>query len=108
MSIREPLGGWLDNTSETILEVLRLSGPLRLDELQSAVKGRDQSVNSNYSILLYNIRTLRETGLVSQRNGRFSISTAGESYLAGEIDAQSLSYGLQMFSEPQGDGNKQE
>lgn len=99
MSIGEPPGGWLDDTSETILEVLQLSGALRLNELQSAVSSRDESGECTYSILLYKIRTLREAGLITQRNGRFYLKTAGESYLAGEIDAKSLSYGLQMFSE---------
>ena len=87
----------LDEFAECLLERLSVSGPLGLAGLQRRLSHRDPRFDTSYGNLLYHLRSLRRCGLVSQCAGRFSLTDAGRSYLAGDIDPVSLSYGLDRF-----------
>lgn len=77
-------GEWMKPADDTILEYINDAG-----EVPPAVVARNVEIHSKYAGK--RCRELAEFGLLDRMDdGYYSITEAGEAYLAGELDANKL------------------
>lgn len=80
---------WMTIWDDRILEIMREDGPTSPTPLS-----KHDYIRIGKSGVSKRLNRMREHGLIQELgNGVYSITTTGESYLDGEIDAEKLSEG---------------
>lgn len=85
---REP-ARWMVAIDDRILETLSVYGGLKIYPLHHRLASEGR-VDPPVSYVLLRCKRLRTSGLLTQQDGYFVLTDAGERYLAGDVDAATL------------------